>query len=30
MKGIIMKKEEEKNIYAVSDEKTIKACQAYN
>ena len=30
MKGIIMKKEEEKNIYAVFDDKTIRVYQAYN
>ena len=30
MKGIIMKKEEERNIYAVFDEKTIRVYQAYN
>lgn len=30
MKGLIMKKEEEKNIYAVFDDKTIRVYQAYN
>ena len=30
MKGIIMKKEEERNIYAVFDDKTIRVYQAYN
>jgi len=30
MKGLIMKKEEEKNIYAVFDNKTIRVYQAYN
>ena len=30
MKGIIMKKEEERNIYAVFDNKTIRVYQAYN
>ena len=30
MKGIIMKKEEERNIYAVYDDKTIRVYQAYN
>ena len=30
MKGLIMKKEEERNIYAVFDEKTIRVYQAYN
>ena len=30
MKGIIMKKEEERNIYAIFDEKTIRVYQAYN
>lgn len=30
MKGLIMKKEEERNIYAVFDDKTIRVYQAYN
>ena len=30
MKGLIMKKEEERNIYAVFDNKTIRVYQAYN
>ena len=30
MKGLIMKKEEERNIYAIFDEKTIRVYQAYN
>ena len=30
MKGIIMKKEEEKNTYAMYDDKTIRVYQAYN
>ena len=30
MKGLIMRKEEEKNIYAVFDNKTIRVYQAYN
>ena len=30
MKEIIMKKEEERNIYAVFDDKTIRVYQAYN
>ena len=30
MKGIIMKKEQERNIYAVFDDKTIRVYQAYN
>ena len=30
MKGLIMKKEEERNIYAIYDDKTIRVYQAYN
>ena len=30
MKGLIMKKDEERNIYAVFDDKTIRVYQAYN
>jgi len=30
MKGLIMKKEEERNIYAVYDDKIIRVYQAYN
>lgn len=30
MKGLIMRKEEERNIYAVFDNKTIRVYQAYN
>ena len=30
MKGLVMKKEEERNIYAVFDNKTIRVYQAYN
>ena len=30
MKGLVMRKEEERNIYAVFDDKTIRVYQAYN
>ena len=30
MKGLIMRKEEERNIYAVFDNRTIRVYQAYN
>ena len=30
MKGLVMRKEEERNIYAVYDNKTIRVYQAYN